>query len=137
VADDPDREAGAWERLPPDEALRKTQLLAYAPHLVLEEEAKRLDELHPHVRGEPADVVVRLDRGRDPLFPPRPGHVRVERALHEEAHFTLTFRATGVRSGGLRSRRRGQLLRLLFENADELLADDLALLLGVRDAGEA
>ena len=77
----------------------------------LNSSAQRLDELHPHVLRQPADVVVRLDQlgvvgaaGLD--------HVGVERPLHEEAHVA-------------------EAPRLLLEDADELLADDHALLLGI------
>ncbi len=58
VADDADREARAGERMPPDHALGQAELLADAPHLVLEEQAERLDEVHLHVVGQAADVVV-------------------------------------------------------------------------------
>src|SRR5205823_2260107 len=46
VADDANRETGPWKRLPPHHALRHAELLADTPHLVLEQEAQRLDELH-------------------------------------------------------------------------------------------
>ena len=93
-------------------ALGQAELLAHAPHLVLEEGAQRLDELHGHVLGQSADVVMRLDLRGDALGAARLDHVRVERALDEEA--------------GLADR-----VRLLLEDADELLADDAALLLGL------
>jgi hypothetical protein len=35
-----------------------------APHLVLEQLAQRLDQLHAHPLGQPADVVVALDERR-------------------------------------------------------------------------
>ena len=55
-------------------------------HLVLEELAQRLDQLELHALGQPADVVVALDRPRDgPLDDTRLDHVGIERALHEEA----------------------------------------------------
>ena len=67
---------------------------------------------------QPADVVVRLDERRHAvLAAARLDHVRVERALDEEADVA-------------------ELPRLLLEDADELLADDLPLLLGVGHAGE-
>ena len=118
VADDPDREAGAGEGLAPDHALGQAELLADAAHFVLEEQPQRLDELHPHVGRQPADVVVRLDERGDTVLPAaRLDDVRVERPLDEEADVA-------------------ELPRLLLEDADELLADDLALLLRVGDAGE-
>ena len=60
----------ARERLAPHHALGQAELLADAAHLVLEEEAERLDELHPHVRGQATDVVVRLDERGDPSSAP-------------------------------------------------------------------
>ena len=67
--------------------------------------------------GQAADVVVRLDLRGDAVVAARLDHVGVERALDEEAHVA-------------------ELAGLLLEDADELLADDLALRLGVADAGE-
>src|SRR2546423_9784581 len=58
LADDPDRQPRPRERLPPDHPLRETELLADAPHLVLEQQAQRLAELHLHLVRKPADVVV-------------------------------------------------------------------------------
>ena len=108
---------GPGERLAPDHPLGHPELLADPPHLVLEQEPQRLDEAHPHVLGQPADVVVRLDRRRDALGAARLDHVGVERALHEPAHVA-------------------ELPRLLLEDADELAADDLPLLLRLLDAVE-
>ena len=64
--------------------------------------------------GQAADVVVRLDRRGDALLAAGLDHVGVERSLHEERHAADP-------------------LRLLLEDADELLADPLALLLGIGD----
>src|SRR6185295_18897880 len=119
LADDPDREPGARERLAVDHRLGQAQLETNGADLVLEQVAQRLDELEPHVGGEPADVVVGLDLlgglglGRGAL-----DHVRVERSLGQEVDLA-------------------QLLRLLLEDPDELVADDPPLLLGVDHAGEA
>ena len=85
-------------------------------HLVLEEAAQRLDQLELHVVGQPAHVVVALDLGG--VAGARLDDVGVERALHEEP-------------GVLDAARR------VLEDADEQLADRLALLLGVGDAGQA
>ena len=112
LADDADAEAGPRERLAPDDALGQTELLADGAHLVFEQQAQRLDQLEAHLLGQPADVVVALDLGR--LTRAALDHVAVEGALHEEP-------------------RVGELARLLFEAADELLADDLALALRVGD----
>ena len=65
LADDPDREARARERLALDHRLRQAQLLADLAHLVLEQVAQRLDQLEAQVRRQAADVVVGLDLGRD------------------------------------------------------------------------
>ena len=109
---------GPGERLAPDHPLGQAELLADAAHLVLEEEAERLDELHLHVGRKSADVVVRLDeRGDSVLAAAGLDDVGVERPLDEEAHVT-------------------EAACLLLEDTDELLADDLALLLRVGDAGE-
>src|SRR6266516_953880 len=51
LADDPDRQPWPRERLPPDHPFREAELLADAPHLVLEEQSQRLDELHLHLVG--------------------------------------------------------------------------------------
>ena len=108
---------GPGERLPPDHPLRHAELLADAAHLVLEQQPQRLDELHLHVVGKAADVVVRLDRRGDALGAARLDHVAVQRPLHEPLDVA-------------------ELPRLLLEDADELAADDLALLLRLLDAGE-
>src|SRR5437763_576987 len=77
----------------------------------------RLHEAHPHVRRQAPDVVMRLDRGGDALGAARLDHVGVERTLHEPADVA-------------------ELPRLLLEEADELAADDLPLLLRLLDAVE-
>ena len=76
------------------------------------------------VVGQPADVVVRLDVRRAGAAAGL-DDVGVERALHEELDALAVGRGVGddLAPGGL-------------EDADELAADDLALLLGVGDAGE-
>ena len=108
---------GPRERLAPHHPLGHAELLADAPHLVLEEQAQRLDEAHLHVLRQPADVVVRLDRLGDAVGAARLDHVRVERSLDEPGRIA-------------------ELARLVLEDADELLADDHALRLGVGHAGE-
>ncbi len=106
------------EGLAPDDPLRQAELRRDGADLVLEQHPQRLDELEVQVLGQTADVVVGLDRRRPGApVPARLDHVRIERSLDEEAD---------VR----------QFLRLLLEHADELLADDLALALGLVHAGE-
>ena len=119
LADDPDREAGAGERLAQDHRLGQAQLEADLADLVLEQVAQRLDQLEPQVGRQPADVVVGLDLlGGLGLRGGRLDDVRVERALGQEVD--------PPELGGL-----------LLEDPDELVADDLALLLRVLDAGQA
>jgi len=107
----------ARERLPPHHPLGHAELLADASHLVLEEEPQRLDELHRHVIRQAADVVMRLDRLGDAVGPPGLDHVGVQGPLHEP-------------------RRVADGTRLILEDANELLPDDLALGLRVGDARE-
>ena len=45
-----------------DERLRQAQLAAERAHLVLEQFAQRLDQLHLHALRQAADIVMRLDR---------------------------------------------------------------------------
>ena len=83
LADDPDAEARARERVPPDDLGGQAELLADQPDLVLEQGAQRLDQLELEVVGQPADVVVGLDVGGAGAAAGL-DHVGVERALHEE-----------------------------------------------------
>ena len=109
---------GPRERLAQDHRLGQAQLQADLADLVLEQVAQRLDELEPQVRRQAADVVVGLDLlGGLRLGRGRLDDVRVERPLGQEVD-------------------PAELGRLLLEDADELVADDPALLLGVLDAGE-
>ena len=75
----------------------QAELLADRAHLVLEQQAQRLDELEVHLLGQPADVVVRLDRrgiGRAGL-----DDVGVERPLDEELRVRELERRPPRRSG--------------------------------------
>ena len=110
-ADAPDAEAGAGERLTPHHAVRQTERLADLTDLVLEEVLHRLNKLKAELFGQTADVVVGLDAlvALD--------DVGVDRALAEEVD--------ALELGGL-----------FFKDVDELLADDLALALGLRNARE-
>ena len=120
LAEDPDGEPGPGKRVPADHLLRQTQLAAHLPHLVLEQLAQRLEQRERQPLGQPADVVVGLDRDRGPaLGRERLDHVGVERALHQEAH-VVPDRA-----------------RLGLEDVDEGVADAPPLLLGIGDAGQA
>src|SRR4051794_2643391 len=102
-ADDADREARPRERLAPDETVRQAELRRDSPDLVLEEHPQWLDQLHLHLLGQPADVVMRLDGRGGPPVAARLDHVGVQRALNEEARVL-------------------DLAGLLLEDADELLA---------------
>ena len=68
-----------------DEGFRQAELAAERAHLVLEQFAQRLDQLHVHALGQAADIVMRLDRHRraagerDAL-----DHVGIERALGQK-----------------------------------------------------
>src|SRR5262249_34623649 len=84
----------------------------------LEWRAQRLDEPECQVVGQSADVVVRLDVRRAGAAA-RFDHVGVERALDQELDV----------AGGR------YLARCTLESANELAANDLALLLRVDDAG--
>src|SRR5204862_5728256 len=79
AADDADRETRPREGLAPDEALREAELRSDRADLVLEEHPQGLDQLHLHLLGQAADVVVRLDRRRRTAVAARLDHVRVER----------------------------------------------------------
>ena len=109
---------GPGERVAADERLGQAELAAELAHLVLEQFAQRLDQLHVHPLGQAADIVVALDRHRRPAGEADAfDHVGIERALGEEVGAA-------------------DLLRLGLEHVDEVCADELALGLGVGDAGE-
>ena len=116
-ADDADGKAGAGERLAADEVFRQTQLTAGLTGLILKEVTQRLDDLlEIDVIRQTAYIVVRLDDGA----------FAAEAAFHD----------VGV-DGALREEIDGaNLLCFFFKDADELFADDLALLLRLRYAGE-
>ena len=101
-----------------------TELEAHLADLVLEEGAQRLDELELEVVGQPADVVVTLDVGCA-LAPAGLDDVGIERALHEPLDRVVLV-ATVMHD----------VARRLLEDADELLADRLALGLRIGDAGQ-
>ena len=61
LADDPDGQARAGERLAQDHRVGQAQLQADLADLVLEQVAQRLDELEAQVGRQAADVVVGLD----------------------------------------------------------------------------
>ena len=113
-----DGETRTGKRMAADERIGQAEFAAERAHLVLEQFAQRLDQLEVHALGQSADIVVRLDRHRRPAGKRHAlDHVGVERAL-------------GQKFGA------ADLLRFRIEHVDEQLADDLALLLRIGDAGE-
>mmetsp|Transcript_35097 Transcript_35097/g.69154 ORF Transcript_35097/g.69154 Transcript_35097/m.69154 type:complete len:514 (+) Transcript_35097:40-1581(+) len=119
LAEDADGEAGSREGVAPHALFFEAQGQAEGAHLVLEEFAHGLDELHLHVRRQAPDVVVRLDGGRGSLVGNGFDHVRVERPLEQ---VVAGFSRLGDDGRGF-----------LLENVDEGPPDDLALPLRVRD----
>lgn len=109
LANDADAEAGAGERLTIDEMLGDAKLATSLSHLILEQEAQRLDDLlEVNAVGQSADIVVALDDGG--LAEAALNDVGINRPLHKEIDLA-------------------DLLRFGFKDTDEFLADDLALLL--------
>ena len=98
------------ERLTEDHAVGQTQRLAHDSDLVLEQQLDGLDQLELQILGQTAHVVVRLDAvGFE--------DIGIDGALCEELDAV-------------------ELARFFLKDADELGADDLALLFGLGDAGE-
>jgi predicted ATPase/class 3 adenylate cyclase len=124
LADDPDGQARAGERLAADDRLRQAKLLPHPAYLVLEQGPERLDQAELQVIRQPADVVVRLDVGRAGAAAGL-HHVRVQRALDQELARLAVLAGLG-----------GDLPRGALERADELAADDLALLFRVGYPGQ-
>ena len=117
VAQDTDRKAGPREGMAPDELLGDPERPTDTAHLVLEEQAQRFDDPEVHLFGQPADVVVRLDRRRGAVDRHRLDHVGIDCPLCQPAHVLDPD-------------------RLLVEYLDEIAADDLALGLGIAHAGQ-
>ena len=103
-------ETGAREGLAVDHAVREAQGLADHADLVLIQELDGLHKLKVELRGQAAHVVVRLDGAglQD---------IGIDGALGEEADAV-------------------ELFGFLGKDVDKHLADDLALLLGIGDAGK-
>src|SRR5215475_5550858 len=101
-----------------DKRFRQAELTAERAHLVLEQFAQRLDQLHVHALRQAADIVVRFYGHRraagkgDAL-----DDVGIERSLRQKMRAANLF--------GFR-----------LEHLDEELADGLALFLGIGDASE-
>ena len=117
LADDADAQTGAGERLTADQILRQAQFAANLTHLILKQVAQGLHQLlKVHGIGQAADIVVALDDGG---FAAQAAlhNVRVDGALCQEIHLA-------------------DLLCLLLKDADELLADDFTLALGLGNTGQ-
>ena len=110
IAQNTDRKARTGERMPPQQLRIDTEGLTHAAHLVLKEQAQRLDDFQVHLFGQAADVVVALDGAGFE-------NVGVDGALGEEVDAV-------------------ELLGLFGKDVDEFLADDLALRLRVGHAGQ-
>ena len=102
---------GPRERLAPDHPLRHAELLADAPHLVLEEQPQRLDELHLHVGRQAADVVVALDRLGDAVGAAGLDHV-ASRASPGRASVT----SPSLRASSSKTRMNSSPMRLRFSS---------------------
>ena len=106
-----------------DERLRQAELAAKSAHLVLEQFAQRLDQLHVHALGQAADIVMALDRDRRAAGERHAlDHVGIERALRQKLDRPLAVA--------------GDAARLRLEHVDEQFPDRLALGLRVLDARE-
>src|SRR5690606_18616021 len=112
-----DGETGPGKGLTVEDVVGHAEHAADLAHLVLEEQPQRLDEPELQRVRKATDVAVALDGDARTLVRDALDDVRVERALHEEL-------------GAV------DLLGFALEDVDEDAADGLALLLGVRDAGE-
>merc|ERR1719498_1466964 len=112
VVEDADPEPRSREWVAHDAPLRKPELAPELAYLVLEEEAKRLAELHLHPRRQASDVVVRLDRRSGPFEACGLNDVGIQGSLEKIA----ILREVQALDGG-------------FELLDEEPADDLTLLL--------
>ncbi len=86
---------------------------ADSPHLILEQLAQRFHKLKLHPIGQSAHVMVRLDDVRlTELARRRLNDVRIDGPLRQPSH---------IRDG----------MRLLIEDVDERISDDLAFRLGL------
>ena len=69
----------------PHQGIRQTELEPQPADFVLEQVAQRLDQLEAELLGEPADIVVDLDRRRGPVGRAAAfDHVRIKRPLGQE-----------------------------------------------------
>ncbi len=108
-AENPDREARSWKRLPDEELAIEAEVSAHGSHFVLEKLAQRLDQREAHALGQAANVMMALDHRRRPADGDRLDHVRIQGPLCQIVEAP-------------------ELVRLGLEDIDKRRADDLALL---------
>ncbi len=104
--------------MPPHPLFRQFERQADLAHLVFEQHAQRLNQLQAHLLRQTAYIVVRLDARccRRCIVTGALDHVGIERPLRQEANRTALLI---------------QPCRFFLEDANKLLADDLALPLGI------
>ena len=83
LADDPDGQSRARERLARNDFLGQAELATHRADLVLEQQPQRLDELELQVVGQAADIVVALDVG-GARSAAGLDDIGIQRALHQE-----------------------------------------------------
>src|SRR5690606_21315484 len=116
---DANRKAGAGERMAANEYFGQTKLAAKFADFILEQFAQRFDQLHIHAFGKTADIMMRFDcDARPPGKADTFDHVGVECALREEI-------------------RTADFFGFNFKDINEGLANEFALLFGVRLALQA
>ena len=100
-----------------EDHLRNAKVASDRTDLVLEQLAKRFDELEVHLFRQAADIVMCLDRDRSAAERDRFDHVRIKRALNEPLNIADP-------------------LCLSVEDVDELSTDRLTFLLRINYAVE-
>ena len=115
LANEANGQARAGKGMTHDDLLGQSQFAADQPHLIFEELPQRFDELEFHPLRQPPDVVVGLDGGRRTFEGDAFDDIGIEGSLSEI--FDI-----GDPDG------------FLFEELNEKIADDLALLFRIDDA---
>lgn len=129
---DSDADTGTGEGVAHNELLVDAELAAELADLVLEELSQRLNQLETlavhHTSGQTADVVVRLDCSRGSLPAQRLNQIRVKSSLKEPLDLSCIGSVLGLLLDAD---------RLLLEQIDEGVANDLALGFRLGDACKA
>mmetsp|Transcript_63895 Transcript_63895/g.114514 ORF Transcript_63895/g.114514 Transcript_63895/m.114514 type:complete len:250 (-) Transcript_63895:593-1342(-) len=99
---------------------RQAKLVSQCPHLILEQQPERFNDLHLHSIREAAHIVMSLDDAGRAFVGRRLNHVWVQGALQQQA---LLMRQAHLRN-------------CLFESFDEEPANDLAFLLWLFDSSQ-